>query len=201
METQNIIALISGEGTTLQSLIDNCKSTKIVGVLSDELKANGITRAQQANIPHILVVERRHNETKEHHSDRMKDALDIVLQMQDNIRYIVLTGFMTILTADFIHHFNEKDIQIINIHPSLLPKYKGLNTYKRALENEDEKQGMTIHYVDEELDSGPILFQVSFDITDRDNIKSIERKTKELEQRWYPKVIDSLFTKEPLVYF
>lgn len=190
--------MLSGEGTTLQAILDKCTVAKVVGVLSDQPNVGGITRAQKANVRHIVLFDRRPNETKEAHTERMIRGLDIILQMNDNISYIVLAGFMRILSADFIKHFNDKGVKIINIHPSLLPKYKGLHTHQRALENEDEEHGMTIHYVNEEMDGGEIIFQKSVYITDADSAKTLEKKVKVLEQEYYPKVIDSLMLGAPL---
>lgn len=198
MENHNIIVMLSGEGTTLQAILDKCTVAKVVGVLSDHPNVGGITRAQKANVRHIVLFDRRPNETKEAHTERMIRGLDIILQMNDNISYIVLAGFMRILSADFIKHFNDKGVKIINIHPSLLPKYKGLHTHQKALDNEDEEHGMTIHYVNEEMDGGEIIFQKSVYITDADSAKTLEKKVKVLEQEYYPKVIDSLILGAPL---
>lgn len=197
----NIIVMISGEGTTLQAILDKCKNTKVIGVIVDQPFVPGITRSLEAKIPHILMFAKHPKETKSQHMDRMIRGIDTIIQKQGNIQYIILAGFMTLLTADFIQYFEKQGIRIINIHPSLLPKYKGLHTYQRVLEAEDESHGMTIHYVTEEMDSGEIIFQASYYITDLDNVLTLEKKTKELEQRWYPKVIDSLFTGEPIVNF
>ena len=200
MENQkhNIIVMLSGEGTTLQAILDKSIAANVVGVLSDQPYVGGITRAQKANVPHIVLFARHENESKENHTQRMIRGLDIILKMNDNTRLIVLAGFMRILSPEFIQHFNEKGVKIINIHPSLLPKYKGLYTHQKALENEDEEHGMTIHYVNEEMDGGEIIFQKSIYITDADNEKTLEKKVKVLEQEYYPKVIDSLLLGERL---
>jgi phosphoribosylglycinamide formyltransferase-1 len=123
--------------------------------------------------------------SREEYCEKLPYTLDKL-----NPELIVLAGFMKILTPNFFKKFHEK--QIVNIHPSLLPKHKGVDTHKRVLEAGDEEHGITIHYVNEELDSGPIIWQSSYFIEPDDDETSLKHKGHDLEHKWYPFVIDQL---------
>ena len=128
----NVIVLISGEGMTLQSLLDKCQFVNVVGVISNNPNANGLERAKQAGVPII--------ESYSQIND-IQNSIDNVISVFGGVKFIVLAGFMKILPKEFIKHFNDRQIHIINIHPSLLPKYKGLHTHKRVLEAGDAIHG------------------------------------------------------------
>lgn len=190
MDKTNIIVLTSDEGTMLQSILDNCKIANVVGVVSDKPKVGGILKAQAAKILHICVVDKQHNETIEHHSTRLVQCINIITQMNDNVSLIVLAGFATILTPEFITYFKSKGIDIINIHPSLLLENRGPSTHKQVLQSEDDEHGITIHSVATELHNNSIIFQTSFYVTDGDNEKSLEKTINMLGYTHYPTVID-----------
>lgn len=181
---KKIVVLISGHGMNLQAMIDACKSSyinaEIVGVFSNQSDAFGLQRAKSAGIFHRTFLR----------SDYVNN-LDMDRHIGDEIDnlgadLIVLAGYMKILSAEFTHRFAGK---ILNIHPSLLPKYSGLHTYQRAMEAGETEHGMTIHFVNEEVDGGAIVLQAKVPIFPEDNITDIEDRVKEQEIRFYPLVI------------
>ena len=181
---KKIVVLISGHGMNLQAMIDACKSSyinaEIVGVFSNQSDAFGLQRAKSAGIFHRTFLR----------SD-YADNLDMDRHIGDEIDnlgadLIVLAGYMKILSAEFTHRFAGK---ILNIHPSLLPKYSGLHTYQRAIEAGETEHGMTIHFVNEKVDGGAIVLQAKVPIFPEDNITDIEDRVKEQEIRFYPLVI------------
>ena len=181
---KKIVVLISGHGMNLQALIDACKSSyinaEIVGVLSNQSDAFGLQRAKSAGIFHrtFLRSDYADNLAMDRHIGDEIDNLGADL--------IVLAGYMKILSSEFTHRFAGK---ILNIHPSLLPKYSGLHTYQRAMEAGETEHGMTIHFVNEKVDGGAIVLQAKVPIFPEDNITDIEDRVKEQEIRFYPLVI------------
>ena len=177
--------MFSGNGSNMQAIMDNHnRCVDIRGVATDNPLAYGVHRAAQANLPTCIHVQRK-DETREQYCEMLASEIKVF-----EPELIVLAGFMKILTPNFINSFPR----IINIHPSLLPKFKGLNTHKRVLEayrrGEETEHGVTIHIVNEELDSGPILLQDSFNIEENDTEETLEEKVHELEHRWYPWTIN-----------
>lgn len=180
-----IVVLISGGGSNLQSLLDQCQTdsmdANIVAVISNRPDAFGLSRARQAGVKAL---------TLDHTGYADRAAFDAALaelieaQKPD---LIVLAGFMRILTDDFVRRFPGK---MINIHPSLLPRYPGLNTHQRALDAGDSKAGATVHFVTAELDGGPPIAQVEVPISDQDDADSLARKVLVQEHRLYPTVVD-----------
>ena len=181
---KKIVVLISGHGMNLQALIDACKSSyinaEIVGVFSNQSDAFGLQRAKSAGIFHRTFL-------RSDYADNLAMDLHIGDEI-DNLGadLIVLAGYMKILSAEFTHRFAGK---ILNIHPSLLPKYSGLHTYQRAMEASETEHGMTIHFVNEKVDGGAIVLQAKVPIFPEDNITDIEDRVKEQEIRFYPLVI------------
>ena len=183
MTNFSFAVLISGNGSNLQAMIDAIKGNQIYGkiccVLSNKEDANGLQRAQEVKIP-TEVVSNKDFETREDFDTEMVRVLSIY-----NPDLVVLAGFMRILSPVFINAFPGK---ILNIHPSLLPKYPGLNTHERVLESSDNIHGITVHFVDESLDGGPICAQSSLEITTR-SVKQLEQQIHKLEHELYPKVV------------
>lgn len=181
---KKIVVLISGHGMNLQALIDACKSSyinaEIVGVFSNQSHAFGLQRAKSAGIFHRTFL-------RSDYADNLAMDRHIADEI-DNLGadLIVLAGYMKILSAEFTHRFAGK---ILNIHPSLLPKYSGLHTYQRAMEAGETEHGMTIHFVNEKVDGGAIVLQAKVPIFPEDNITDIEDRVKEQEIRFYPLVI------------
>ncbi len=180
----NIAILASGWGSNLQAIIDATKSgylnAKIVGVISDNKKAYALERARKDNITAF------HIDPKQYTNREAFDlALSECLQRLDP-DLIVLTGFMRILSANLV---NQYEYRIMNIHPSLLPKYKGLNTHERVLDECENFHGATVHFVTPELDGGPIIIQKSFPVRAEDSIASLKERVHEYEHEIYPLAI------------
>ena len=181
---KKIVVLISGYGANLQAIIDACQSryinAEIIGVFSNKANAFGLQRAQSAGIFHrtFLRCDYADNLDMDRHIGDEIDNLGADL--------IVLAGYMKILSAEFTRRFAGK---ILNIHPSLLPKYAGLHTYPRAIDAGETEHGMTIHFVNEDVDGGAIVLQAKVPIFPEDNITDIEDRVKEQEIRFYPLVI------------
>lgn len=184
------MVLISGNGTNLQAIINNIQSEKISAqisaVISDKAHAYGLKRAEEAQITTETISPKNYASRAQYHQALLQSL------KKYNPQLIVLSGFMRILDKLIIKAFTG---QIINIHPSLLPKYKGLHTYQKALAAGDKKHGTTIHFVTEDLDSGPIIAQRSITIHADDTIETLKQRTHALEHQLYPEVI-SWFAKD-----
>ena len=176
------VILISGNGSNLQSLIDNAKKIdfEICSVISNKEDAFGLKRAERANISTNFVDPNRF----ESREDFDKQLIAIIDEL--DIGLIILAGYMRILSSDFIHHFAGK---ILNIHPSLLPKFPGLNTHRKAIDAKEKYHGATVHFVTEELDGGPIISQEIVEIDPIDTEYSLAQKVLEKEHILYPRVI------------
>lgn len=180
----NIVVLISGNGSNLQAIIDACKQNKIKGTLravfSNKADAFGLERAQEAGIPaHVLTVDRFDS----------REAFDREL-IQEIDAYspdvVVLAGFMRILSPAFVMHYRGR---LLNIHPSLLPKYPGLHTHRQALENGDEEHGTSVHFVTDELDGGPVILQAKVPVFEGDDEDEITARVQVQEHAIYPLVL------------
>lgn len=197
---KKIAVLISGQGNNLQAIIDACEKgfipAQIACVVSNKAEAFGLERAKSAVIPTQVFLCNDFANNAE-----MDQQIGDYLQEMD-IDLIVLAGYMKILTPEFTQRFSGK---ILNIHPSLLPKYAGLHTYQRALEAGDVEHGTTVHFVNEEVDGGAIVLQAKVPIFPDDNVEDIEYRTREQEYRIYPMVIkwfveERLILKEGVAY-
>ena len=181
---KKIAVLISGQGSNLQAIIEACQTGvipgKVVPVISNKIDSFGLEHAESAGIPSRVFL--RQDFSSNLTMDKaIGDYLDAL-----NIDLIVLAGYMKILTKPFTQRFAGK---ILNIHPSLLPKYPGLHTYQRALENGDSEHGTTVHFVNEEIDGGAIVLQAKVPIFPGDTVEEIELRTREQEYNIYPLVI------------
>ena len=176
------VILISGNGSNLQSLIDNARKIdlEICSVISNKKDAFGLKRAERANISTHFVDPNRF----ESREDFDKQLITIIDEL--DISLIILAGYMRILSSDFIHHFSGK---ILNIHPSLLPKFPGLNTHRKAIDAKEKYHGATVHFATEELDGGPIISQEIVEIDPIDTEYSLAQKVLEKEHILYPRVI------------
>lgn len=176
--------LISGNGSNLQAIIDAIESgqlrAEIKAVVSNNPEAHGLARATRHNI-HTWVIDDRDYDSRKRYDEALRQYLQSV-----GPDYIILAGFMRILSADFIDAFEHR---ILNIHPSLLPAYKGLNTYQRALDNAETQHGVSIHLVTAELDAGPIILQASYAVEAGDRVEDMQRKGLQLEHQMYPQVL------------
>ena len=185
MKNFKVAVLISGNGSNLQSLIDNFKKESLIDikcVISNKENAFGLERATEANIDNFFV-----DHTKFKTREEFDQELIKILEKYDP-DLIVLAGFMRILSELFVDKYIGK---LINIHPSLLPKYPGLETHKKVIENKDSHHGVTIHYVDKTLDGGPICAQSQMEVT-TDNIKDLQNQIHQIEHEMYPLVIKQI---------
>jgi len=177
----NTAVFISGSGSNLNSIIKNSLKKnfpiKISLVISNNKNAYGINYAKNNKIKFKIINSKKminfENKT-------------LIILKKNNIKLICLAGFMKILSDKFIKNFKYK---ILNIHPSLLPKYKGLNTHKRVLKNKEKFSGCTVHYVTNKLDSGRIILQKKVKIIKADNKKTLRKKILKIEHLLYPKAI------------
>ena len=180
-----VVVLISGNGSNLQSLIDRKiideeTPYEIATVISNQVNAYGLERAKVANIPTLVVDHTKHNTREDFDAELIKE-IDLL-----SPSLIVLAGFMRILTTSFVNHFQER---LINIHPSLLPLYPGTNTHQRALDAGERQHGVSVHYVTDQLDGGPIIARASVCINPQDDAKSLSEKVLAHEHILYPKVV------------
>lgn len=180
--TCRIVVLISGSGSNLQSLIDAGQNGElggadVVAVLSNKPGAYGLERAQQAGIA-TDCVEHQRFDSREAFDSALRDAID---QHQPDL--VILAGFMRILTPDFVRHYRGR---LLNIHPSLLPKYPGLHTHQRALDAGDSEAGATVHFVTEELDGGPPIIQAKVPTLPDDSAETLAARVLSKEHRIYP---------------
>ena len=176
---------ISGTGSNLKKLIKFSYKKKspisIKLVISSNKNANGLKHANKKKIEKKII-----NFIKPKESEKKI----LTLLNERKIKFICLAGFMKILSNKFIKKFNGK---IVNIHPSLLPKYKGLDTHRKVIENKEIFSGCTVHYVTSQLDSGKIILQKQVKITKTDTEKTLKRKILKEEHKLYPKAIKKIF--------
>jgi len=179
------VVFISGTGTNLKNIIQFSKLKKspisVELIISSNYLAKGLKYADQFQVKKKVF----------NFINFKKAEKDIsALLKKEKIKFICLAGFMKILSKEFIKKFDGK---IINIHPSLLPKYKGLNTHSRAIKNKDKFAGCTVHYVTEKLDSGKIIIQKKIKISNKDNSATLKKKILKYEHKLYPAAIMKIF--------
>ncbi|MCD9500244.1 phosphoribosylglycinamide formyltransferase [Photobacterium carnosum] len=191
----NIVVLISGNGTNLQAIIDSCangiiKNSRIAAVISNKADAYGLERAQLANIETLSIAVTDYA-NRQDYDQALIERIDAY---QPDV--IVLAGFMRILSADFVNHYQGK---MLNIHPSLLPKYTGLNTHQRAIDAGDTEHGTSVHFVTEELDGGPVILQAKVPIFTTDSVDDVIERVQRQEHNIYPLVIQWLLSQRLLM--
>lgn len=176
-----VVVLISGSGSNLQALIDGQKAgdlpIEIAAVISNRPDVFGLTRAAEANIPSVLL---------DHKTFTSREAFDQALMaVIDSYSpdLVVLAGFMRILTPEFTRHYLGR---MLNIHPSLLPKFQGLHTHQRALDAKETRHGVTVHFVTAELDGGPSAIQASVPVIDGDDATILAKRVQRQEHVIYP---------------
>ena len=177
----DVVVLLSGTGSNLQALIDSTATgdspVRISAVISNRADAYGLQRARDAGIA---------TRTLDHKAFEGREAFDAALvELIDtfNPKLVVLAGFMRILSAGFVRHYQGR---LLNIHPSLLPKYKGLHTHQRALDAGDREHGCSVHFVTEELDGGPLVVQAIVPVQSGDTPESLAQRVHAEEHRIYP---------------
>ena len=184
MVKKRTCVFISGKGSNLENLIfhsrDHSFPIKICLVICNNKNAEGINHAKKYKIPYIFI-----NTNSKNYEN------NILLNFKKyKINFICLAGYMKIISKNLIKNYQKK---IINIHPSLLPKFKGLNTFSRILKNKEVKTGCTVHYVSEKLDSGNIINKKVFFIKSKDNELILKKKTQRLEYQAFPEAIIKIF--------
>lgn len=179
-----IVVLISGSGTNLQALIDAVEQgdipAKICAVISNKDQVKGLERAEKHQIP-AFVISHKSFPDRESFDERLMEIID-----SQGPDLVVLAGFMRILTPTFTEHYRGR---MLNIHPSLLPKYQGLNTHQRVIDAGDKEHGVSVHFVTEELDGGPIVMQAKVAVSSDDTPNTLAMKVQEQEHQIYPKVV------------
>ncbi len=184
VEKASLVVLISGTGSNLQAIIDAINNkqldAEIKAVISNQASASGLDHAARENITtHVI----------EHKSYPSREKFDqAMIQVIDAARadLVVLAGFMRILSKPFIDHYQHR---LLNIHPSLLPKYKGLNTHQQVINNHDTIHGASVHYVSHELDSGPIVIQAEIPVLASDTAETLATRVLIEEHKIYPVAI------------
>ena len=189
-----IVVLISGSGSNLQALIDQSLQglidVDIRAVISNKKEAYGLLRAQSVGIPTAVL---------DHKDYLTREAFDAALQQtidQYSPELVVLAGFMRILTDQFTQHYEGK---MLNIHPSLLPLFKGLNTHQRVIDAGSQEHGVSVHFVSAELDAGAVIIQAKTDVMADDNAATLATKVHALEHIIYPLAV-KWFSESRLTY-
>lgn len=178
---KNIVVLISGSGSNLQAILEACEANmpnaQVAAVFSNKADAYGLERAKKFNVDGHFV------DPKEFES---RDEFDAELMKQiDQYKpdAVILAGYMRILSSEFVQHYMGK---MINIHPSLLPKYPGLHTHQRAIDAKDKEHGTSVHFVTEELDGGPIVLQAKVPVFEDDDAETLAARVQTQEHTIYP---------------
>ena len=182
--THRLAVLISGTGSNLQAILDAIDAGELPAtislVLSNKAGAAGLARAERAGVP-AQAIDHRGFPDRASFDQAMIERIDA-----HGADTVVLAGFMRILSPGFVHHYQGR---LINIHPSLLPKYPGLNTHARALEAGDREHGCSLHFVTDELDGGPLIAQARFPVSANDTAETLSEKVQAQEHRLYPQVL------------
>ena len=203
-----VVVLISGNGSNLQAIIDdianNDVNAQVVAVISNKTDAYGLTRARKAGIP-VEVINHADYGTRKTYDQALQDKID-----HHQAELVVLAGFMRILSDDFVNHYAGR---MINIHPSLLPEYQGLNTHQRVLDAGDTEHGASVHFVTHELDSGPLILQAKVPVLNGDSADTLADRVHDVEHKIYPQVVrwfaerhlslqndEVLFDREPMTH-
>ncbi|MCT7358590.1 phosphoribosylglycinamide formyltransferase [Thalassolituus pacificus] len=176
-----IVILISGSGSNMVAIADAVKNenmeAEVAAVICNRPEAAGLQKARDRDLPVVVL---------DHKAFTSREDFDRALMAQiDEFApdLVVLAGFMRILTADFVAHYHGR---MLNIHPSLLPKYQGLNTHQRALDDGESEHGVTVHFVTEELDGGPNVIQAVIAVNDDDDANSLQQRVQLQEHVIYP---------------
>lgn len=181
---KKLVVLISGNGSNLQAILDACKGSlkgaEVSAVISNKEDAFGLERARNAGVETKVIPSKGVKDRATYDASLMA-AID---EYQPDL--VILAGFMRILTSEFVLRYQGR---MLNIHPSLLPKYTGLNTHQRAIDAGDSEHGTSVHFVTEELDGGPVILQASVPIFDSDTAEDVAKRVQQQEHNIYPLVV------------
>lgn len=182
-----LIILISGRGSNMLSILEAIEAdqldAKVVAVISNRPDAAGIVSAQSAGID-TAIIDHTDFDSREDFDRTLAKTID---QYQPDL--VILSGFMRILTAEFVTHFDQK---LLNIHPSLLPKFKGLNTHQRAIDAGEAQHGASVHFVTAELDDGPVVLQATVPVLEDDTAATLAKRVLVQEHQLYPAAIQKI---------
>ncbi|MEC9411595.1 MAG: phosphoribosylglycinamide formyltransferase [Pseudomonadota bacterium] len=185
--TTRLVILISGRGSNMRSIIEAINHQQldatVAAVISNRPDAAGLEYASSQSIPTKII---------DHKAFADRESFDRALAQQIdefNPDYVILAGFMRILTAEFVEHYQNK---LINIHPSLLPKFKGLDTHQRAIDAGEKEHGASVHFVTAELDDGPVIMQAKVQVMPDDSAQTLAARVLEQEHQLYPAAIQKL---------
>lgn len=182
---KRIVILISGTGSNMQAIQQACEDGSVAGqvvaVIANKASAKGLEKAAAKGIE-TEVLSHKEFDSRDAYDAELKTIID---SYQPDL--VVLAGFMRILTGSLTRHYEGR---MFNIHPSLLPKYKGVNTHQRALDAGDTEHGVSVHFVTEELDGGPVILQAKVPIFDGDTVEEVQARVHEQEHRIYPLVVN-----------
>lgn len=182
--SSKLLVLISGNGSNLQAIIDTChqkNDMEICAVISNKADAYGLTRAEKVGIKtHILPYQ--NSLSREEYDASLIDLIDA-----HKPELLILAGFMRILSPEFVAHYQGR---ILNIHPSLLPKYPGLHTHQKAIDAKDKEHGASVHFVTQQLDAGPVILQASVPVLDNDTPDTLAKRVQKEEHKIYPLAIE-----------
>jgi phosphoribosylglycinamide formyltransferase-1 len=182
--SHKLLVLISGNGSNLQAIIDAChqkNGMEICAVISNKTDAYGLVRAEQAGIKTQVLLYQKALSRAEY------DASLMALIDAHQPTLLVLAGFMRILSPEFVAHYQGR---ILNIHPSLLPKYPGLHTHQKAIDAKDKEHGASVHFVTQQLDAGPVILQASVPVLAIDTPDTLAKRVQKEEHKIYPQVIE-----------
>lgn len=189
LQPMSLVILISGVGSNLQAIIDSIANghlpAKILAVISNRPDAYGLERARRSGIT-TQVIEASVYPDRPAYDHALQHCIDTYAP-----QLVVLAGFMRILTEDFVRHYSGR---LVNIHPSLLPKYKGLQTHQRVLDAGDHEHGATVHFVTPELDSGPIILQMKVSVLPNDTAVQLQQRVHQAEHQLYPEALRRMAT-------
>ncbi|WP_273270640.1 phosphoribosylglycinamide formyltransferase [Methylophaga sp.] len=182
-----LVILISGRGSNMRSIIEAINhqqlDARVAAVISNRPDAAGLEYASSQSIP-TKIVDHKAFEDRESFDRALAQQID-----EFNPDYVILAGFMRILTAEFVEHYQNK---LINIHPSLLPKFKGLDTHQRAIDAGEKEHGASVHFVTAELDDGPVIMQAKVQVMPDDSAQTLAARVLEQEHQLYPAAIQKL---------
>lgn len=184
-----IVALSSSRGTTFQAILDTkargALQSPIIGLIADKDDRGCVVKAKSTGIP-VKIVERKKEETREEYDHRLDAAVRELSGEDVSDVVIAAVGWMWVLSPQFVARWKNR---VLNVHPALLPKHPGAHAHTEVLRDGDRESGITIHWIDEGVDTGPILLQKSCPVLPNDTEETLKARVQELEKKWYPEVL------------